>query len=94
MKLFISSVVFVFTILNVTTSFAQNPLPAQSNIAQPSSTAGDTVDVQHVIDAYHEAVLTNDGSRSRVSFFLKAACGSTYFLMRLTPVRKRSHRMR
>jgi len=63
MKLFISSVVFVFTILNVTTSFAQNPLPAQSNIAQPSSTAGDTVDVQHVIDAYHEAVLTNDGSR-------------------------------
>ena len=25
--------------------------------------ASDTVDVQHVIDAYHEAVLAHDGSR-------------------------------
>jgi hypothetical protein len=28
-----------------------------------ANVAADTVDVQHVIDAYHEAVLTHDGSR-------------------------------
>jgi hypothetical protein len=28
-----------------------------------TSTVSDTVDVQHVIDAYHEAVLTPDGTR-------------------------------
>ena len=63
MKLFISSVVFVLTILTGATSFSQTPLPAQSNMGQPASTASDTVDVQHVIDAYHQAVLTHDGSR-------------------------------
>lgn len=63
MKRFINSVVFALTILTATASFAQNPLPAQSNKAVPASTASDTVDVQHVIDAYHEAVLTHDGSR-------------------------------
>jgi hypothetical protein len=31
--------------------------------APDSRAASDTVDVQHVIDAYHEAVLTHDGSR-------------------------------
>jgi hypothetical protein len=63
MKHFISSVVFVLTILTGTTSFAQSPLLTKSNKAQPASTVSDTVDVQHVIDAYHEAVLTHDGSR-------------------------------
>jgi hypothetical protein len=55
---FISSVVFALTIPTATASFAQSPLPAQSNKAVPASIASDTVDVQHVIDAYHEAVLT------------------------------------
>jgi hypothetical protein len=63
MKRFISSVIFALTILTATASFAQSPLPAESNKALPVSTASDTVDVQHVIDAYHEAVLTHDGSR-------------------------------
>jgi hypothetical protein len=36
---------------------------AVSNKGVPAGTASDTVDVQHVIDAYHEAVLTHDGSR-------------------------------
>jgi hypothetical protein len=63
MKRFISSVVFVLTILTATASFAQSPPPANSNKALPASTASDTVDVQHVMDAYHEAVLTHDGSR-------------------------------
>jgi hypothetical protein len=63
MKLFISSVVFVLTILTGATSFSQTPVPAQSNMGQPASIASDTVDVQHVIDAYHQAVLTHDGSR-------------------------------
>jgi hypothetical protein len=63
MKRFISSAVFALTILTATASFAQSPPPAKSNEAAPASTASDTVDVQHVIDAYHEAVLTHDGSR-------------------------------
>src|ERR1700730_14757396 len=63
MKRFISSLVFALTVSIGSVSFAQSPLPAESNKAVPASTASDTVDVQHVIDAYHEAVLTHDGSR-------------------------------
>ena len=63
MKRFIGVVVFALTILTGTASSAQSPLPAGGNAALPASTALDTVDVQHVIDAYHEAVLTHDGSR-------------------------------
>src|ERR1700735_584472 len=63
MKRFISSVVFALTILTAAASFAQSPSPAESNEATPASTASATVDVQHVIDAYHEAVLAHDGSR-------------------------------
>src|SRR5260370_35999487 len=63
MKRFISSLLFALMILIGTASFAQSPSPAESNKPLPASTASDTVDVQHVIDAYHEAVLTHDGSR-------------------------------
>jgi hypothetical protein len=63
-KRFVSRLLFALTILIATASFAhaQSPSPAESNKA-PASTASDTVDVQHVIDAYHEAVLTHDGPR-------------------------------
>jgi hypothetical protein len=54
---------FALTILIGTWSLAQSPLHAESNKAVPASIVSDTVDVQHVIDAYHEAVLTHDGSR-------------------------------
>jgi hypothetical protein len=63
MKRFSSSLIFALTLLIGTATFAQSPNPAESNTAVPASTASDTVDVQHVIDAYHEAVLTHDGSR-------------------------------
>jgi len=63
MKFFTRSFFFAFTIMIGTASFAQSPLPTQTDKADPSSTASDSVDVQHVIDAYHEAVLTHDGSR-------------------------------
>jgi hypothetical protein len=63
MKHFTSSLLFALTILSGTASFGQSPLPTESNKGVPASTASDTVDVQHVIDAYHEAVLTHDGSR-------------------------------
>jgi uncharacterized protein YpmB len=59
MQRFISSVLFTFTILTGAASFAQSPLPVKINKAVPARTASDTVDVQHVIDAYHEAVLTH-----------------------------------
>jgi hypothetical protein len=63
MKGFTSGVLFALTILVCTACFAQSPTSAESNKAGRASTASDTVDVQHVIDAYHEAVLTHDGSR-------------------------------
>jgi hypothetical protein len=63
MKFFIRTFFFAFTILIGAASFAQSPLPAEINKSDPASAASDTVDVQHVIDAYHEAVLTHDGSR-------------------------------
>src|SRR5580700_10458110 len=63
MKHFTSHVLFALTILIGTSSFAQSPSSAESGQPVPPVTASDTVDVQHVIDAYHEAVLTHDGSR-------------------------------
>ena len=62
-KRFVSRLLFALTILIGTSSFAQDPIPGESNKAVPASTASDTVDVQHVIDAYREAVLTHDGPR-------------------------------
>jgi hypothetical protein len=60
---FISSLPFALSILIATATFGQSPVPADSNNATPANNASDTVDVQHVIDAYHEAVLSHDGSR-------------------------------
>ena len=63
MKSLVSHIVFVFTILVLPVGYAQSPLSAVSNTASPASLTADTVDVQHVIHAYHEAVLGHDGSR-------------------------------
>ncbi len=63
MKHFTRRVFFAFMILIGTASFAQSPSPSESNQPVRAGTASDTVDVQHVIDAYHEAVLAHDGSR-------------------------------
>jgi len=59
-KRFVSRLLFAFMILVCTVSFAQRPSPAESNKALPASTASDTVDVQHVIDAYHKGQLQSD----------------------------------
>jgi len=63
MKRLITSLIFAFTISIVPASFAQNPSPAENKSVVPAGNASDTVDVQHVIDAYHEAVLKHDGAR-------------------------------
>jgi hypothetical protein len=63
MKHFISSLAFALTILISTASFAQSSSPSESSNTVSASTASDTVDVQHVIDAYHEAVPSHDGPR-------------------------------
>jgi hypothetical protein len=46
-----------------TASFAQTALPAERKTAVSASIESDTVDIEHVMDAYHEAVITHDGSR-------------------------------
>jgi hypothetical protein len=63
MKRLIITSLFALTILIGTASLAQGPLPIESNKAVNTNVAADTVDVQHVIDAYHEALLTHDGTR-------------------------------
>jgi hypothetical protein len=84
MKRFISSVVFALTIFTATAGFAQSPLPAESNKPVPANTASDTVAVQHVIDAYHEAILTHDGSRLASLFLPK---GSTWLNVLSDPLK-------
>jgi len=63
MKRLICSLVFALLISIGPAGFAQTPSAVESNDAVSAKTASDTVDVQHVIDAYHEAVLTHDGPR-------------------------------
>src|SRR6202789_404447 len=84
MNRFISTHFFALTILIGTASSAQSPVPAGSSQAVPASLASDTVDVQHVIDAYHEAVLSHDGPRlaqlfiRQGSMFLNVLSDDTY----------------
>ncbi len=84
MNRFISTHIFAVTILIGTTSFAQSPSPAERSQAVPTSLASDTVDVQHFIDAYHEAVLSHDGPRlaqlfiPEGSMFLNVLSDDTY----------------
>jgi hypothetical protein len=63
MKHFIRSLLFALTILLSVASLAQSPSVAEGNKTISVGTASDTVDVQHVMDAYHEAVLAHDGAR-------------------------------
>ena len=44
-------------------SIAERPSVSEGNKAVYAGPALDTIDVQHVINAYHEAVLPHDGSR-------------------------------
>lgn len=61
MNRFISHPLFIM--LASTTSFVQTALPAEGKTAVSASIEADTVDIEHVMDAYHEAVITHDGSR-------------------------------
>ena len=63
MNRFMSHPLLAFTMLASTASFAQAALPAESKTTTSASIDADTVDVQHVMDAYHEAVITHDGAR-------------------------------
>jgi hypothetical protein len=63
MKPLIRSIIFAFTISIVSASFAQNPSANENKSVVLAGNASDTVDVQHVIDSYHEAVLNHDGTR-------------------------------
>ena len=74
MKRFVSSLFLVLLSANAP-SFAQSPSSPQGDPAIATRIASDTADVQHVIDAYHAAVLAHDGSRL-ASLFLPQ--GSTW----------------
>lgn len=62
MNRFLRSLLFTLAVLSGSAGLAQNALPGSSEVV-PANTSLDTKDVQHVIDAYHEAVLTHDGAR-------------------------------
>jgi SnoaL-like domain len=61
--------IFAAALVSSTTVFAQDSAHA------PADTAQDTIDVQHVMDAYHEAVFTHDGARLAALFIPE---GSTW----------------
>jgi hypothetical protein len=63
MNRFIGHPFLAFTMLASTAGFAQTALPAEGKTARSASIESDTVDIEHVMDAYHEAVITHDGSR-------------------------------
>ena len=63
MKHLIVSSIFALTGLLGTVSSPQSPSPNNGIQNASSNVAADTVDVQHVIDAYHEAVVAHDGTR-------------------------------
>jgi hypothetical protein len=80
-------------LITSTMGFAQDSVSASRIKAIASSVTADTVDVQHVVNAYHDAVLNHDGLVSLASSSPKPVCGSTYFPMTRTLVRKPNHRM-
>jgi hypothetical protein len=63
MKRFIRTLLFVLTIPLSVAAVAQNTSTAEVRSTVAVGSPSDTVDVQHVIDSYHEAVLAHDGSR-------------------------------
>ena len=62
MKYLICCLIFALS-TSVVPAVAQGTALPQNSTAIPSGATSDTMDVQHVIDAYHEAVLTHDGAR-------------------------------
>ncbi|WP_263382181.1 Cif family virulence factor [Granulicella arctica] len=84
MNRFIMSKILACVLLTTALRFAQCQTVTESSKGMPASIASDTVDVQHVIDAYHEAVLSHDGSRlsslfiSQGSMWLNVLSDDTY----------------
>jgi ketosteroid isomerase-like protein len=65
----ISISIFAVALVFCTVAFAQD------SAHTPADTTQDTIDVQHVMDAYHEAVVTHDGARLAALFIPE---GSTW----------------
>ena len=62
MKHFSRTLLFVLSLPFSVAAVAQSP-SSDANKAVFAGSPSDTIDVQHVIDSYHEAVLAHDGSR-------------------------------
>ncbi len=73
MNRFVNSPLLFLTILVGTATFAQSPAPAEDNHVGSTSVQADSVDVQHVMEAYHEAVVTHDGARLARLFLPKGS---------------------
>src|ERR1700737_1974897 len=67
--------VWIVPLLLSPAAFAGSPSSAGDDVSTPTSTAQDTVDVQHVMDAFHDAVATHNGSRLAALFLPE---GSTW----------------
>ena len=63
MNRLITSSIFALSGLLGSVGLAQSPSANNGIQSASSNVAVDTVDVQHVIDAYHEAVVAHDGTR-------------------------------
>jgi len=63
MKCFVRSLLFILAIPLGVAGVAQSSSTAEGNKVVPAGSVSDTVDVQHVVEAYHQAVLNHDGER-------------------------------
>jgi hypothetical protein len=67
--------ILMVALLLSTAAFAGSQSAVGRDESTPASTAQDTVDVQHVMDAFHDAVTTHNGSRLAALFIPE---GSTW----------------
>jgi hypothetical protein len=72
----------------------QNPPSPQMIPADTSNIVSDTMDVQHVLDAYHAAVLAHDGARLASLFLPQGSTWINVLLTKPTRVSKPNRPMR
>lgn len=75
MKRTLSASILLSALLTCHPSFAQEPTAEESQRGAAATLAQDTGDVQHVMDAFHEAVIHHDGKRLASLFIAE---GSTW----------------
>lgn len=71
MKRLAGKTLFTIALMIAGASLAHSAVAVENDTAMSAGIAADSVDVQHVMDAYHEAVVSHDGARLAALFLPK-----------------------